>query len=496
MSGWHTIITAAEHVSQTFTAALKEPQTTQHDFLKTLIAKNARTHFGRRHDFHQLQSWEDYASAVSIRTYTEFAPWIECIAAGEAGVLTADPVIACEETGGSEAGSKLIPLTAGNFAAFRAAVLPWLHDLATRRPAITKGKSYVAISPATRKQRCTSGGIPVGAASDAAYLGEDLAPAFFSLLAVSPQVALIESVEEWQIETLAQLVDTSDLAFVSVWSPTFFLELIEALPMHADAVSARICSQGRQRLKAALHGGKLDTTKLWPHLDIISCWTSGASAPYAERLGEVCPQAEIEAKGLFATEAAITVPWSAAQGCVPALTSTFLEFVNEDGAVRLAHELQSGKRYRVLVTTPGGLYRYDMGDVVRCVAMHRYLPVLAFEGRASLSSDLVGEKLDDAFVAQVLAKLAVPAALHPCHTPKPYYQLWVGHVDNSVCVEDLVRQVEEGLACNPQYAYARRMGQLAPITVVIKENFQAEHNLALARAGRRLGDTKPSALVK
>lgn len=493
MNGWRDIISTARRPAKAFAAALDDPEAAQRDLLSSIVAANAHSQFGARHDFPRIRTWEDFKEAVPIRTYAEMAQLIGRSAAGEPGVLTTEPVIAFEETGGSATGAKLIPLTAGSLGAFRRAVLPWLHDLARRRPAITQGLSYVAISPAMRQRRSTAAGVPVGVASDAVYLGDDLASAFVSLLAVPPQVSLAEGIEEWRVATLAHLVSAEDLAFVSVWSPTFFLDLIDALLVNAGEVSARIGRTHRQRLECALRSGRLDTARLWPRLDTISCWADGTSAPYARRLGELCPHAAIEAKGLFATEAAMTLPWGASRGCVPALASTFLEFVGGCGATRLAHQLISGECYRIVITTPGGLYRYDIGDVVRCTGYVSRSPVLVFEGRASLSSDLVGEKLDDVFATSVLAALRIPAVLHPRAGPKPHYELWVGGNGDA---GEIGRRIEEGLCGNPQYAYARRIGQLGPLVVVFKPDFQAEQGLASAMQGRRLGVIKPSAILK
>lgn len=494
MSGWHSLLDAATAPARELAAALADPAACQQRLLQTILAANAQTHFGRRHGFARIRTIEDYRKAVPVRSYADHAAWIDRMAAGESDLLTAADVIAFEETSGSDAQAKLIALTAPGLAAYRAAILPWLHDLATRRPGITGGRSYVAISPATRQMKATTGGLSVGLMSDAAYLGDDLAAAFASLLAVPPEVARMEKFDEWQVRTLAHLVAADDLTFVSVWSPTFFLELIAALPRHADVVASRIEPHARHRLAKALKGSGVDTTWLWPRLDTISCWADGVSAVYARRLAETCPQAVLQAKGLMATEAAMTLPWGETPGCVPALASTVLEFATEDGEVRAAHELEKGACYRLIVTTHGGLYRYDMADVVRCIGFEHAAPRLVFEGRTACISDLVGEKLADVFVARVLSTLPRPAALHPRTGPKPHYELWID--DEKPPTQAIIAHVEEQLCRNPQYAYARRIGQLGPLVARGKPGFQADLNQDASRRGRRLGDLKPLAIIR
>lgn len=497
MNGWRTILEAACGPATALENALRDPVTQQSELLAGILSANAQSAFGRAHGFARNRSIEEYRSAVPISSHAAYAPQIDRMADGEQGILTSAPVIAFEETGGSAQGAKLIPYTAASLAAFRAAVLPWLHDLAARRPALTKGRAYVAVSPATRMPRATAGGIPVGLATDAAYLGDDLVAPFVSLLATPPNLAAIAHVETWRIATLAHLVAAEDLAFVSVWSPTFFLELIAALPAHADAVAERLDRAGRSRLHRALAAGSIDTRVLWPRLDTISCWTDGTSSVYAARLADLCPQASMSPKGLLATEAAITVPWGSEPGCVPALTSTFLEFVAEDGGFETCTTLRHGERYRVVITTPGGLYRYDMGDIVRCVGFTHRAPRLVFEGRAALTSDLVGEKLDEAFVARALSSLGYPAALKPCPDPKPHYEVWVDcDTASATTLCEATPRIEAALSQNPQYAYARRIGQLHPLEVVARPGFHADHAARQIDQGRRLGDVKPLAILK
>ena len=131
-----------------------------------------------------------------------------------------------EATSGTGAqGGKLIPYTQTSLAAFRAGVLPWLACLLERHPRIARGVAYVAASPVTRSSRAPVAGIPVGLHSDAAYLGAELAPALANIITQPPA---FEDLRSWRIGTLAHLAARQDLTLISVWSPTFLLELLDA----------------------------------------------------------------------------------------------------------------------------------------------------------------------------------------------------------------------------------------------------------------------------
>ena len=493
MSGWERLLSAALEPSAALATAMAQPEAQQTALLTQILAANAKSEFGRAHDFSTLRTVADFRAAVPVQDYHAFGPAIERIADGARGVLTDEPVVAFEETGGTSSGRKLIPYTAAGLAGFRAAILPWLADLARRRRGIMSGGVYVSISPATRAARSTPGGIPVGLGSEAAYLGEDLIPAFASLLAVSPEVATSPDIESWRLATLLALVERDDLSFISVWSPTFFLGLIEALPGAEPVLAARLTEPARRRLARALRGETIDTSALWPNLTAISCWADGASAGFSARLAALCPQAFVEPKGLLATEGAITLPWGGARGNVPALTSAFLEFINCEDAYRLAHQLEAGSDYRVVITTMSGLYRYDIGDMLRCIGHDGATPRLVFLGRRGLVSDLVGEKLDEAFVAEVFSNCGVIGFLVPRSAPRPHYELWLDQ--EGFGTEATAQAVERGLRANPQYAYARNLGQLEPLRATNRPGICAKHAIERAHAGQRLGDVKPTAIL-
>ena len=490
---WRAILAAAEPVARSFEAALRNPRQEQERLLRALIAENSLTEFGRRHGFADIASIHDYRRAVPVMSASDYEPWIARIAAGEPHVLTQAPVVAFERTSGTAAGGRLVPYTGASLIAFRNAVLPWLADLARRRPGITHGRIYVSISPATRPASQVASGIPIGLDSDAAYLGADLVAPFLDLLAVSPSLGRMTDMAAWRTATLAELVAADDISFISVWSPTFLVELLNALPANIDAIAARLMPEARRRLREATLGGRIDTARLWPRLDCISCWTDGASAGFARTLSDHFPGVAIDPKGLLATEAAMTLPYGGGDP-VTALTSNVVEYIDAAGNAHLCDTLEPGSSYRIVLTTPGGFYRYAIGDVVTCTGIAQGVARLRFDGRAGVTSDLVGEKLDDAFVSSVLGRLGRNSALLP-DVAASRYILWVDGQPDETVLNAIAQQVDAGLRANPHYDYARNLQQLAPVVACARPGFMLDFARRKVAMGTRLGDVKPVGLL-
>ncbi|MEO9874529.1 MAG: GH3 auxin-responsive promoter family protein [Anderseniella sp.] len=495
LTGWQQLLSAAQAPTSDFLTACANPAQAQASLLARIIKRNADTQFGRRHDFDRLHVPADFQSSVPVTTYEDYRALIDDIADGAQNVLTRDQVVAFEETGGTSSGGKLIPYTASGLSGFRSAVLPWLANLASISPGAVEGPCYVTISPATRQPRTTPAGIPVGLQSEAAYLGSDLTSSLLAVLAVSPEIGSVSDVDDWRRATLAALISQPDLSFISIWSPTFLTMLLRALRDDCDAILNRLAPEHRRRFEFALAGADPLASALWPDLAVISCWADGSSRSLAAQLAQMCPHTTVQPKGLLATEAAVTIPFAPGKGGLPALTSTFLEFVDAADDLYLVHELEAGSAYRVLVTTEAGLYRYDLGDQVRCIGHQGKVPRLVFEGRASIRSDLVGEKLDEAFVAQVLEPIPVAAMLVARNTPRAHYELWLDTDDLQIELTALASDMERALSCNPQYAHARKLGQLGDLVILPKPGFIAEMQSVKLSRGSRLGDQKHTSLV-
>lgn len=458
-----TLLAPAHAAYQT---ALRHPQRTQAQILRTILRSNQHSQFGQQHHFAHIRSPEDYAQRVPIQSYDTLAPSIARHAGGEANILTSSPIIQFEETGGSTAGAKLIPYTAPLLTAFQHGIHAWFADLIAQRPHAFSGCLYFIISPATRSRSHTAGGISIGTGNDLNYLGSALAEHIAPQTLYHPRLAEQQSPESWQIRTAALLAQSPNLSLISAWSPTLLLNIIHTLHQQQDRILSQIPDAARRRtLAQALAPAVPNTQKIWARLDTISCWDSHTAAAPAAQLRQLFPHAHLQGKGLLATEGITTLPFS---GCLlPALTSHYYEFADEHGQIRPLHQLQHGNRYRLILTTQGGLYRYDTQDWLLVQASpHANVPSLHFIGRSSLTSDLVGEKLTEAFVAHAIPQALAPFSgclfLQGSTTPQPHYILW--HEPTFTPSENALAALNTALCANPQYHYAQQIGQLGNLT--------------------------------
>lgn len=497
-NNWQRLHDAGKRELAALKRSFLSPRKAQEALLSAILEREGTGHFGIAHDFASISGPDDFRGRVPIGGYDSYRPWIDSICRGQHSALTASAPLCFEQTGGSSGGRKLIPYTVPGLDSFRRSVLSWIADLLDHDPAIADGRAYFATSPAVRSVRQSEGGLPVGLANDAAYFGEDLMADVTAILTGARELTGLSDFDEWQTATLAWLAATKNLTLISVWSPTFLSTLIDAMERNPEPI-LRALHNGEHglpslpnranELAASLAPGRLDTAMLWPALRLVSAWADGGSARFADDLAARIPNAIFQPKGLLATEGVFTLPLREAPFPVPALTSTFLEFEDDSGGLHLVDELDPGATYQTIATTPGGLYRYRIGDRIRCedfLSGGRSIPLLSFAGRASDTSDLVGEKLEEGFAAGCLAR-CVPgfAALAACGEPKPHYVLITGP-----CGENRADAVDQALMENPLYRDARQIGQLGALGILAVEDPVHRYQAWRMSRGDRLGDIK------
>ncbi len=466
----------------------------QQEWLLHCLKRNAGCEYGKRYAFEEIETVEAYQKSVPVVRYEEVSYWVNRISSGENDLLFIGEPIAFEVTGGSTSGGKLIPYTQESFEDFQRAIIPWFMQTAEHYG--LKGlSSYWSISPALRTLKVTPRGIEIGV-SDAAYLGQDTGGAIAEGMAVPSWVGDLNDMNDWKVATLYWLICSVELELISVWSPTYLLMLIKVMEQYSEPLQTLLSEGGvigeytvpsnedaLKRFNEYLY--TCDTIYLWPNLKLISCWQDAMSKPYAERLSTLFSHVSFQPKGLISTEGIVTIPDVEGYPLLSA-QSGFYEFIDEEGNVLLADELDKDVVYELILTTSGGLYRYRSGDLVRYEGLKGIFPILRFMGRKGAVSDMVGEKLSEEFVQYVLEGINTSSMLVAQPDDIPNYLL----VGESELTQENVEEVERKLLENPQYAYARKIGQLEKVEVVVVNNVIEHFINYKSKNGTRVGDVK------
>ena len=323
----------------------------------SLLASLARTRIGHAHGLDAGLAYTDFRATVPLRTYEDFIPWIERSKAGEPDVLWPGRCHYFAVSSGTTAGrTKYLPVTDALLGHFRRAGLDSLGLYANRAGGsrVFRGR-HLFLGGSTALAPLPSGGW----SGDLSGITARNLPGWAERHLYEPgaEVALIE---DWpaKIEAIAARTAGRNITLIA-GLPSWLLVFAERLRSRTGRATLR---EVWPRLECIVHGG----VPLGPYRDeLLRAAGSGVS------LHEVYP----------ASEGFIAAQESAPEDGLRLLTDVgilyeFLPLSRYDEAQRsrlgretlTLREVQPDVDYVLVMTTPGGLCRYVIGDVVRFVS--------------------------------------------------------------------------------------------------------------------------------
>lgn len=456
-------------IARRFQQALDDPQVTQISVQREICDRLIASEYGKTLGINSITDWQ----RVPIVDYDALAPWILGQEKRQQIPLTPEEILFYEKTSGSSGAVKWIPYTQSLRRSFNQMFCVWAHDLIVHGPKFSTGKLYACISPQLN-------------VSDSLQDDLDYLDGWLRWL-LRPWLVMLEGVNQLRDPQLFKhqlalaLLQAQKLEIISVWSPSFLQVHLKYIQENQELLQREL--QGRMsRLRLQLLSeDPIPWTQLWSNLKLISCWDSVNAADQAQGLRSQFPGVLVQGKGLLATEAPMTIPLIPARGYVPVLDEVFFEFEDDGGSLFGLHELTTGKAYTIILSQKGGLYRYRIGDRVRVTHYYRQTPCLEFLGRQQAVSDLVGEKLHEAFVHDALTRMKLQGSnfqsLVPVAHP-PHYLLLLDAAPHTP--EVIAAQLDCVLSESYHYHRARSLGQLASPQVLICK--QISEVLAVHRA--------------
>ena len=413
-----------------FDRATRNPRHWQEKKLTEIVARNADTAFGRAHGFARIRGIKDYQERVRAQTYESLQPYIERAMRGEEGVLTADNPVMFVTTSGTTGRIKYIPITPSYLHEYSHGLHVHTYRVLADYGDILEGK--VLVSSSSDAEGITPSGKPYGAISG--YLTRTQ-PAFLRRSYVVPyEVCKVKQIDQKYYLTLRHAL-AADVRYVVTPNPSSLLMLAEKMSAFADQLihdirygtltlppgpesptltTALVKDPRRADELASIlsHSGRLEPFEAWPNLRALSCWKGGTMPLYLRKLPAHFGDVPIRDLGYMASEGRGATPLvNAGAAGVISLTSHFFEFVpaeQRDSANPLfltCDELEANREYYVYFTTSGGLYRYDINDLIRVVDFHRNTPVIEFVRKGEGITSITGEKLTESQVTAALLEV-------------------------------------------------------------------------------------------
>lgn len=469
---------------------------------KILLVKDSQ--FGRDHSMSSIHSAADFRRHIPIADFEHFRPYVDEARAGKPEALFGPQtrLLMFALTSGTTDKPKHIPVTDHFLRNYKRGWKIWgLKTHADHMDLLQKDYVHLA---SDWQQSQTSAGISCGNISG---LAAETRPAIVRRpFVVPPQVGKISDWTNRQYTALRLSMASERVGMIITANPLTLVSLAQladqqkesllrdlrdgtlTLPMPSDgAIDGRLARRIRRASKERCHElervvdqtGHLFPRDFWPKLSVVSVWMGGSVGAFVPRVRELYGPCAIRDHGLSASEGRMTIPLQdESNSGLLDYKSNYYEFIpadeygKDDPTILEAHELVEGESYYILLTNCGGLFRYDIHDVVRCEGFQGQAPLLTFLHKGAHCTNIAGEKLTEYQVATAiregfgdLNRGVETVMLVPVMGTPPRYVLLVERRNDDYS-DHLAEKIDARLSnLNCEYEDRIRTRRLQPISI-------------------------------
>jgi len=405
----------------------------QQKLLKNILKLQQDTEYGKKYNFAAITVTE-FQTLHPLTTYENYREIIEDIAKdGNFSRLVAEPIILFQETSGTTGKSKLIPRTKHLQSTLQKS---FQAINAIARAYYLNGKTYAIDSRGlglanAQPLKSTPSGIPRGSGTSGGIRQSKSFQKMVGLNFSSPaSIFLIPDYKTaYYCHMLFALLEPK-LTYITANFASNVLDALQILerewPQLVNDIyqgkinpNLSLDTATRDELQSKLKPNpeKSNTLRtefekgfegiiprIWSQLSYIQSVTSGSLQLYKESLKFYAGEIPFYSGGYAASEAWIGCnlePQKDSPAYVITPHSAFFEFIpisqidaDQPTTVDLT-SLDVGESYEVVVTTVAGLYRYRLGDIVKCVSYYNQSPIIEFLYRQGSLLSISGAKISE-----------------------------------------------------------------------------------------------------
>jgi len=481
----------------------------QQNLIIKIIKENQNTEFGLQHKFADISSYQDYIKNVPIIDYNYLRPYVEAQINTQKTVLNHSQPVLYNKTSGTTGKPKYIPVLSSSLKTIKKhqklAFLYWRIN-GNRYYA---GKILAIVSPAIEGYLNRTA--PFGSTSGLLY--KTMPSIFKGKYCLPEEVFEINSVDMRYFTILRLSLVHKNITFLSCANPSTLCVLKIYLNEHKDALLEDIKNNTinfidqlpnniNQKITPYLSVDKsrydelvelfnrkntIDFKDVWPNLKTVAVWQSGNAATYIANVRSTIPKnAVILGHGFLASEGRITIPFyceSVPEAGIPTFEDIFFEFSPveqwDNGNEKLIglSELKQEHLYYVFITTPEGLYRYNMNDIVKVTGFLNQTPILYFHQKGKGITNITGEKVYEAHIIEAMIYMTKNYNFNPqfyillANLKNSSYDLYLEPTkEEQISIQLLSQELDTKLQeINIEYKNKRESLRLKPLSVKLLE---------------------------
>ena len=505
-------------------------KTSEKTLLK-IINSSKNTVYGKKYNFSDIHSIEDFQKNVPLSLYDDYREYIEeTVKNGTQNLITGHRIIYFAATSGTTTAKKLIPQTTIAFPAYFKVICIYLNDLvkALRSRSVSdfnaKGFLVTEMSNSTKED---NDDVDIGMISFFCANGfKQFVPSFTQL---PKEIIGSGEVNDKQYIKSRYAIQDPSLNYIggiftsSIADSINYIEdnhemlikdieegIIDPSIDISDSMRNKLQSKLKPDPKRANELRKIFTTdsdvplisRIWNNMSYICSMGSADFEPFTKRILSMCKDDVVFSYGAYAASEALMA--CAVKTDDPSylllVDNAFFEFVPADKDVNevdrplLINEVEVGKLYEIIVTNKSGLYRYKIRDVVRIIGFEGETPYIEFAYRANFVTDLCGAHITGEHLAAGIKAIEYKYDLNALDfsiyankdTRNPHIDLFI-ELDRDInqdIIEDLEKTFDDGMRGSSwDYDYYRKddVIKLAKLLIVKKGTYTKYRNLKISQ---------------
>lgn len=398
--------------------------------LRGILEYAKDSEWGKAHHFSEIleaksadELYERWQKNVPIQDYEDLRPYIERHKNGEENVLFPGKPMMYATTSGTTKEPKWIPITNEYYQnIFSKMSKLWLYSFIMHRPKTFWGKCVSIVGKSIEgyaPDGTVCGSVSGVTQRDCPEFIKGLYSAPADVFAIKDYTARYYALMRSGIEqnvTLLVTANPSTIIELQKNVDQFLDDYIDDIEHGTLSKKVNIESEIRSVLEARYSPnpkraaelrelkakyGRVLPKHYWPNLQTITTWHCGNTSVYRDKYKDYFPEQTLDQEfGYFASECRAGLVMNGADDTVLFPHNHYFEFTeigdeSENPKFIQLHQLQKGKRYIPYITTYGGLYRYNMNDMIECTGVYKTIPTIQFIQKINGIVSMTGEKLSE-----------------------------------------------------------------------------------------------------
>jgi len=521
----------------------REAEAINDELLFRIVHDNASTEYGREHGFTAITSIDEYKERVPLSTYDDYAPYIErMVKDGEEGLITNYPVTHYARTSGSIGVPKYIPVCQETVDHYTTYATNLVYGVLGEYYRNTTGHQYNpghVLLALDGKPAFTERGIPMGPISATAL---NKIKGILPYLYTTP-ADVITTQQDMNLKYIKTRYALAYRDLIGI-NGSFMTQVVDLMDFVRDNWellcrdiregtihdSIKIPDDVREELLSMTEpdpkrAAELEREfklgfetpiipRIWPRFSFVTGIGTAAFAPYTKRMraytGKNVPYEHTVYAASEALMAASRHVGDTSYVLLP--DGAYYEFIPIDAeegnetTIGIA-DLEEGKEYEVVLTTPSGFYRYRIYDVIRVTGFYNQAPLIQFIYRKNQMVSIGGEKTNGEMVQWAIEEFTKRTGVGvsdysvyaDTSTTPGHYTMFVEPERpvpfdrHEECRETLERLLGQA---NPSLGDKMRTRLIGPLTLyfVQQETYQLYRDIMVSK-GRSANQLKPVRVI-